>query len=455
MLFSVSVFSSTVAQPPMERQVNTQSVWNIETVDSDGNVGGYTSLALDSGDNPHISYVDWTNDYLKYARWTGSTWSVKTVDSGVWGFDTSLALDSSGNPHISYFGDGLQYARWNGTGWSIETVASDGGSYTSIALDSRDRPHISYFDGINSDLKYAWRTGAGWNIETVDDSFSYVGTHNSIALDSGDNPHISYCDFTITNDYDLKYAWRTYFGWWSGESVESVGHVGEHTSLALDSGDNPHISYYDWPYADLKYARWTGTTWSIEWVDLDSVGHHTSLALDSGDCPHISYYDMGNRDLKYARWNGTGWSIEIVDSDGHVGEHTSLALDSGDNPHISYYDNTNGDLKYAYGDLRTPTILKLTISPSEAHPGEWITISGVLTPELANEGIFLFYRINKWKCFALANTNQQGHYSLEIRIPESVKTPKTVSFVAFYPGTDIYIGAVSPIRKLSITSPLT
>jgi hypothetical protein len=169
----------------------------------------------------------------------------------------------------------------------------------------------------------------------------------------------------------------------------------------------------------------------------------------------VCYHDFKNFDLKHARWNGTGWNIETVDSDGRVGSYTSLALDSGDNPHISYYDATNNDLKYAYGDLRTPTILKLTISPSEAHPGEWITLSGVLTPELANERIFLFYGINKWKYLALAITDQQGRYSYAFKIPKSAKTPMTVYFVAVFPGNIYRIGDISPIRKLSITSPLT
>ncbi|MCD6119511.1 hypothetical protein J7K50_06685 [bacterium] len=43
--------------------------WHIETVDSDGNVGKYTSIALDSGGYPHISYWDETNNALKYAYW--------------------------------------------------------------------------------------------------------------------------------------------------------------------------------------------------------------------------------------------------------------------------------------------------------------------------------------------------------------------------------------------------
>ena len=87
-------------------------------------------------------------------------------------------------------------------------------------------------------------------------------------------------------------------------------------------------------------------TWNIETVDSGYVGRFSSIALDSRDNPHISYYNgFLNRDLKYARWNGSVWSIEDVDP---IGEHSSLVLDSSDNPHISYYDWAILDLKYAY-----------------------------------------------------------------------------------------------------------
>ena len=333
-------------------RIVTATEWRIQTVDSVGEVGLDTSLALGSNGYPHISYFDQDNGDLNYAYWNGSEWQIQTVDSEEWvGWYTSLALDSNEFPHISYLdytNRDLKYAYWDGANWQIQTVDSEGivGYYSSLALDKDDHPHISYYDQSNSDLKYACWDGAEWQIQTVDSEWT-AGHYTSLALDCYDYPHISYL-YYYKGNY-LKYAY-----WngseWQIQTVDSTGDVGdENTSLALSSNNYPHISYFSY-YGDghLKYAYWNGSEWQIQTVDsAGDVGKWTSLALDSYDYPHISYCDSSNGDLKYAHWDGTNWQRQIVDSAGDVGDHTSLALDSYDYPHISYYDDTNSNLKYA------------------------------------------------------------------------------------------------------------
>ena len=325
--------------------------WQVETVDDYGQVGWHTSIAIDSNNNPHISYFDLSNGDLKYAYWTGYAWSITSLDTtGTVGPWTSIALDSTDNPHISYYDDSnsdLKYTYRAGSTWLYSSVDVAGylGLFTSIALDSNDNPHISYKDYSINALKYAYWTGSAWSITSVDTSGD-VGLYTSIALDSNDNPHISYF---YHSGYDLKYAYRTGSAW-SITSVDTGGDVGWHTSIAVDSNDNPHISYYDNSNFDLKYAYWIGSTWAIASVDIiGNVGGYTSIALDSNDDPHISYYDESNGDLKYThRPGGPGWKFTSVDTAGDVGKDTSIALDSSDNPHISYCDKNNMGLKYAF-----------------------------------------------------------------------------------------------------------
>ena len=78
--------------------------WQVATVDSStSDVGQWSALALDSKNNPRISYYDSTNGGLTYARLVGSIWLKEIVDSTEdTGLATSLALTVRIKSQISY-----------------------------------------------------------------------------------------------------------------------------------------------------------------------------------------------------------------------------------------------------------------------------------------------------------------------------------------------------------------
>lgn len=97
---------------------------------------------------------------------------------------------------------------------------------------------------------------------------------------------------------------------WEMTTIDSVTDDSRHTSIALDRDGNPHISYHYYYYdrdlgrdhSLLRYARKTGASWLTQTVDsAGKVGKHTSIALDSSNYPHISYFDYTSRVLKYAK----------------------------------------------------------------------------------------------------------------------------------------------------------
>ena len=69
------------------------------------------------------------------------------------------------------------------------------------------------------------------------------------------------------------------------------------------------------------------------------VGSYSSLAIDSNDNLHVTYYDNTNDNLEYMTYDGSSWSTPVsLDSTDNVGEDSSLAIDSNDNLHVTYHD---------------------------------------------------------------------------------------------------------------------
>ena len=71
-------------------------------------------------------------------------------------------------------------------------------------MDSNGYMHISYRDSTNKTLLYATDKSGSW-VNTIADGSAEVGSHSSIAVDSNDVVHISYYDYG-SGKKNLKYA---------------------------------------------------------------------------------------------------------------------------------------------------------------------------------------------------------------------------------------------------------
>jgi len=323
----------------------------------------YLSIAVDSEGNPHISYTEhiaYGNRPLKYAKWNGSYWDISTVYDHVGdvGGYTSIAIDEQDNPHISFYGQiMLKYAHWDGSTWQVETVDSSPdeaiGLYSSIALDSEGNPHFSYLSTWTLDpwnLKYAYWDGSDWQIQILDtfDGWMY-DVNNSLVLDSDDNPHIAYNNGY--NGVDLMYVFWDGTNW-QFEFVDTEGETGVNPSIALDINDIPHIAFYNRTSGQLRYASRINSEWEVSSLDYMGGGvmetnSAISLDFDSDNFPNIAYNNE-NLNLMYAYWDGSSWATEIACDIAYSGYYASLAIDSGNNRHIAHYEWYYGTLYYTY-----------------------------------------------------------------------------------------------------------
>lgn len=148
----------------------------------------------------------------------------------------------------------------------------------------------------------------------------------------------------------------TTYAYWGIHTVDSSGHVGEYSSIYLDSLDFPMIAYSDGTNADLKFAAYNGTNWSTETVDsAGSVGRFCSIfgawtnySLPSYYAVGISYYDATNDNLKIASRGGSSWNISVVEDTANAdGRYTDFVINNEDRWHVSYYDTDAGALRHA------------------------------------------------------------------------------------------------------------
>jgi hypothetical protein len=298
----------------------------------------YTSLELDSGDNPHICYAHLSNEVVdvKYAWWTGNSWTVETVDTIDYRLEeASLALDSRDLPHVIYIEYNPDYENYEKTYWLYHRQKLDSGAWS-------------------------WEDLIDWSVVSVYHSIHWRDI--SLAIDINDNPHFTYyaSHFYAAGDqyHDIneeRYVLRTADSW-STEVIAEFKCDGG-LSLSLDDGGVPHIACCLWDNGKLTYARYeTDTGWLVEEIESGSgYCRDPSMELDHLGNPHITFEATnyaGDTTAMYARRKEgpdqiEHWTIDCIDTVNYQAQ-PKIKIDSAGSPHIIYYDSTSSSMKYAH-----------------------------------------------------------------------------------------------------------
>ncbi len=190
----------------------------VTAVDTGGDVGSYTSITIGADGLPVVSYLDGTNADLKVlhcgnAACTSGNTAAAVDTGGEVGWYTSIAIGADGLPVVSYsditnsdlkvLHCGNAACASGNTATAVDT-GGEVGWYTSITIGADGLPVVSYSDVTSNDLKVLHCGDAACtsgNTATAVDTGGNVGWPNSITIGADGLPVVSYWDFTNS---DLK-----------------------------------------------------------------------------------------------------------------------------------------------------------------------------------------------------------------------------------------------------------
>ena len=312
--------------------------WHIETVKGPEDMRYYDkglSLVLGSSSDPHFCYVvscfypDWHHTWLEYTWKQDESWLYETIkgQSSDVGQSPTIAIGPNGEKHIAYYSSELTYAFDDGNDWFIERVPGQGGHRVKLTVDSNNHSHLVFRDA-DSILKYAYSGESHWEFETVDDGPSGIPIF-SVAIDDEDFIHVAY------NRDGLRYAIRDEESWDIAllDSSDLIPY-----DIALRD-ELVYIGFKDSSSDSVGYGWWDGNQWVMECAD-GSDQSDVYLAVDSNNNPHLSYRYAWDT-LRYATKRNDTWIFETVDDNPQypywIGNANSIVLDSDGSPIISYH----------------------------------------------------------------------------------------------------------------------
>lgn len=429
---------------PVRAMAPETLTWQMDVIDSIGDVGYTPSLALEPGtEKPHISYYDNTEGDLKLAFpvssggdcGPGNTWSCNSLNfqnTTNFGLYSSLDFNSLGEWGIAYenVDDGANEFRGvaaPGEEVFFEPIEEPALIFTvnnSMQFAANDVSQVSYglidINEAKGFVKYAHYVGqfgnCGYGLWQCDPivQTTYAGfvIYNSLTISGfpfifyrNINQHLSMAVSTASGNCGPVNDW---------ECLEIDPTIAVNGGISSYS-TYPEDGFFGVAYIgndNLRYAFLLSAGqgncgsgfWEFQCDTIDSVGAAPTNQLMGASLgewngqPIIAYTDnndQGNTILKIAYPTSIGncgpsgglfftWQCEVVDDGGgtnDVGFYPSLKVDSDGRIHLAYYDLTTGNLKYAVSVLpATPTPTSTSTPVATPTPTSTLTPTPTATP---------------------------------------------------------------------------
>jgi hypothetical protein len=343
------------------------------------------SIAVDVLGTVHVSFLDRTNRYYRYARradgiWTGSDIASSRQNPAAtpYGQWSAIVVDGAGVPSVSYHQSDVAYflARGDGAGtsWTTTEIGFSEAAWAflghnAIAVDPENASsvHVAVwlYNSAAGYLPACWKPGDSSAVR-VDgplgqDNASRNGIHTAIAVDPSGRPHLSFLRGEVSPGTKTYWTWAEPNGsGWTLHDVEETSVPGTYqderlSAIAVDASGRPHL-FYALPTSGpgsprgYRYATWNGASWTVETVAQPPPSGLSALALalDASGVPHVAFYGVTSK-VTYAKRTGPGtWSTQVVDASSHdTGDGVAIAVDADGGVHIAYHDATAGTLEYA------------------------------------------------------------------------------------------------------------
>jgi hypothetical protein len=364
--------------------------WHVtEVISVDATISSrYPEIAVDSKNNIHIVWEEWTGGYdIHYRMWNSQTktWSDTENIAPISGVAErpSIAIDQNDNVHVVW-NDDHDYTGTSGSEWDIvysmknantgiwtdiEVVSTESTGisvYPTIEVDGSGNLHVVWYDGTDylscgtdADVFYKkWHSASSsWGTtEVVSTESSLISSIPEVSVTEDGYVFVTWNDDTNYDgcgiDQDIFFKRRSPSGTWSTTEVISwlSGDQSEYVDIDCENDGKIHIVWND--YADMKdsgsdidifycYYDPSLSTWLepevVSTVSTMSSSQATVNVDVEGDI-HILWHDT----VPYGG-SGSDYDVLYVKKDVSTNTWSSTSVVSSDNTGASYYPELKTD----------------------------------------------------------------------------------------------------------------